>query len=82
MANVKQIQQMIPLITCEIPFGQDVCVLVFGVDVFDSDFGVQVDSIEQPIKRNSVNSGNMSHCRTSALENQRDHCFIDLKHKQ
>ena len=47
MADVKQIQQMIPLITCEIPFGQNVCELVFGVDVFDLDFGVQINSIEQ-----------------------------------
>ena len=29
---------MIPLIACEIPFGQDVFKLVFGVDVFDLDF--------------------------------------------
>ena len=48
MADIKQGQQMIPLITCEIPFGQDVCELVFGVDVFDLDFGVRINSIEQP----------------------------------
>ena len=35
MADIKQGQQMIPFITCEIPFCQDVCELVFGVDVFD-----------------------------------------------
>ena len=29
MADIKQGQQMIPLIACEIPFGQDVCELVF-----------------------------------------------------
>ena len=63
MADIKQSQQMIPLITCEIPFGQDVCELVFGVDVFDLDFGVQINSIEQPIKSNSVSSGDVSHCR-------------------
>ena len=45
MANVKQAQQMISLITREISFGQDVSELVFGVDVFDLDFGVQIDSI-------------------------------------
>ena len=41
MADIKQGQQMIPFITCEVPFGQDVCELVFGVDVFDFffDFG-------------------------------------------
>ena len=54
MAKIEQRQQVIPLITCEIPFGSDVCELVFGVDVLDLDFGVQVDSIEQPIKSNSV----------------------------
>ena len=31
----KKGQQMISFLTCEIPFGQDVCELVFGVDVFD-----------------------------------------------
>ena len=53
MADIKQSQQMIPLITCEIPFCQDVCELVSGVDVCDLDFGVQINSIEQSIKRNS-----------------------------
>ena len=59
MADIEQAQQMIPLITCEIPFGQDVCELVFGVDVFDLDFGIQITSIKKPIKRNSVSPGNM-----------------------
>ena len=54
MANVKQAQQMIPPITCEISFGLNVCELVSGADVFDLDFGIQIDSIEQPIKSNSV----------------------------
>ena len=44
MADIKQGQQMIPFITCEVPFSQDVCELVFGVDVFDLDFGVQIFS--------------------------------------
>ena len=39
MANIEQAQQMIPLITCEVPFGENVCELVFGVFVFDLDFG-------------------------------------------
>ena len=46
MSNVKQTQEMIPLITCEISLGQYVRELVFGVNVFDLDFGVQIDSIE------------------------------------
>ena len=67
---------MIPLITREISFGQDVCELVFGVDVFDLDFGVQVNSIEQPIKCNSVSPGNMSHCRTPSFNDHFDHCLL------
>ena len=82
MTDIKQGQQMIPFITCEIPFGQDVCQLVFGVDVFDLDSGVQVNSIEQPIKSNSVSSGNMSQCRTSALHNHFNYSFIVLEHIQ
>ena len=67
MASVKRTQKMIPFITCEISLGQYVCELVFGVNVFDLDFGVHIGSIEQPIKSNSVGSGNMSHCRASSL---------------
>ena len=82
MVDVKQGQQMIPFITCEIPLGQDVCELVFGVDVFDLDFGVQIDSIEQPIKSNSVGPGNVSHCGTPSLDNHLNHCFVVFKHIQ
>ena len=67
MADVEQTQKMIPFITCEISLCQYVCELVFGVDVFDLDLGVQIDSVEQPIKSNSVGSGNMSRCRDSFL---------------
>ena len=73
---------MIPFITCEISLGQYVCEMVFGVNVFDLDFGVQIDPIEQPIKSNSVGSGNMSHCRASFLYNNLDHCFVVFKHIQ
>ena len=82
MANVKQGQQMIPFITCEILLCQDVCELVFGVDVFDLDFGVQINSIKQPIKGNSVSSGDVSHYRTSAFHKHFDYSFIVLKHIQ
>ena len=82
MGNVKQAQQMIPLITREISFGQNVSELFFGVDVFDLDFGIQIDSIEQPIKSNSVGSGNMSHCGTPSFDNDLNHCFVVLKHIQ
>ena len=82
MANVKQTQKMIPLIACEIPFGQDVCELVFGVNVFDLDLRFQVHSVEQLIKSNSVGSGNMSHCQASSLYDHLDHCFVVFKDVQ
>ena len=68
MADDKQIEKIVPLITCEIPFCQYVCKLVFGVDMLDLNFGVQVDSVKQPVKSNSVGSGYVSHCWTSAYD--------------
>ena len=83
MADVKQTQKMIPFITCEISLGQYVCELVFGVDVFDLDFGVQIISIEQPIKSNSVSSGDVSHCWTFLpFMIIFDYSFIVLKYIQ
>ena len=73
---------MIPFFTCEISLWLGRLRIGFGVDVFDLDFGVQINSIEQPIKSNSVGSGNVSHCRTSALSDHLDHCFVVLKHIQ
>ena len=54
--DVEQTKKMIPLFTCKTAFGQHVCELVFGVNVFDLDPGVQIDSVKQPISRNSVSS--------------------------
>ena len=82
MANIEQSQQMIPFITCEISFGQNVCKLVLGVNIFDLNLGIKINSIEQLIKSNSVGSGNMSHCWTSAFHNHLDHSFIVLKQIQ
>ena len=82
MANVEQSQKMVPLITCEISFCQYVCELVLGVNVFDLDFGVQIDSIELPIKSNSVGPGYMSHCWASSLYDHLDHSFIVFKDVQ
>ena len=63
-------------------FGFNVSEFVFGVDVLELDFGVQVYSIEQPIKRNSVGSGNMSHCGAFFFNDHLDHCFFVFKHIQ
>ena len=32
ITDIEQTEKMVPLITCEIPFGQYVCELMFGVD--------------------------------------------------
>ena len=82
MADVEHTQKMIPFITCEVSLCQYVCELVLGVNVFDLDLGVQIDSIKQPIKSNSVGSGNMSHCRASSLYDHLDHCFVVFKYFQ
>ena len=82
MADGKQAQQMIPLIMRETSFGQNVCDLVCGVNGFNLDLGIQINSIKQPIKSNSVGSGNMSHFRTSSVYDHVDHCFVVFKHIQ
>ena len=76
-------RRFVPLITCEITFGQYVCELMFGVDVPDLNLGMQINSIKQPIKRNSVGSWHVSHCWTSAFDYHLDHGFIvhkDIQH--
>ena len=61
---VQQSKKMIPFITFEIYLWSE-CQRV--VNIFDLDLGVQFDSDKRPIQRNSVGSGNMSHCRASSL---------------
>ena len=67
MHDVKQSAKMKPVITGEITFRQHVSKLVFGVNIFDLDQCIQIDSVKQPIQRDSVGSGHVSHRRTSAL---------------
>ena len=47
--GVEQTEKIVPLITCEITFGQHVSKVVLGVKIFDLDFGAQIDSVKQPI---------------------------------
>ena len=79
MANIEQMEKIIPVITREISFGQDVCELVFGVNVTDLDSGDQIDSVKQPIQSNSVGPWNMSHCRTSTFDIHFDYRLVVLK---
>ena len=45
----------------KLPFGQNTSMLVLGVNKFDLDFRVKINSVVQPIQRNSVGSGHVSH---------------------
>ena len=54
MADVKLMEKIAPLITCEIALCPYVCEFVFGVDIFDLNLWIQIDSVKQPVKRNSV----------------------------
>ena len=74
--DVEQAKKMTPLITSETTFGYQISELFFGVHL---DFGVQIDSIKQPIQRNSVGSGHLSHRWTSAVYDHFDHSLIVFK---
>ena len=82
MTDVKQVKKIVPLITCEISFCQSVCNLMFGVNVPDLILSVQVNSVKQPIKTNSMGSGYVSHCWTSAFDDHFNHGFVVLKDEQ
>ena len=41
--------------------------------------GVHVDSVKQPIKRDSVGSGHVSHHWTSSFDDHLDHCLVVFK---
>ena len=75
-------EKMVPLITCEIDLCQYVCELFFGVNVFDLNLRIQIDSVEQPIQRNSVGSGHVSHLRTSVLDDHLDHSLVVFRNVQ
>ena len=40
MADVEQMKKIVPFVTCEIAFGQNICELMFGVDVPDLNFRI------------------------------------------
>ena len=79
MADVEQMKKIVPCVTCEITFGQNVCELMLGVHVPNLNFGVQINSVKQPIQCNSVGSWYMSHCGTSAFYHHCNDGFIVLK---
>ena len=74
--DVEQAKKMVPLITRETTFCQFVRKLALGVNIFDLDLGVQINSVQQPIKRNSVASGNIPQRWTYAFDDHVGHRFI------
>ena len=81
-ADVEQMEKVVPLITCEIPFCQYVCKLMFGIDIPNLNLGIQIYPIKQPIKSNSVGSRHMSHCWTPAFDYHLNHGFMVLRDVQ
>ena len=79
MADFEQMKKIVPIVTCETTFGQNVCELMFGVNVSDLNLGIQINSVKQPIQSNSVGSGNVSLCGTSTFDYHLNHGFIILK---
>ena len=56
MADVEQMKKIIPVVMCEISFGQNVCELMFGIHVSNLNFRIKINSVKQPIQSNSVRS--------------------------
>ena len=48
------------------------------VSTFDLNLWIQIDSVRKTIKSNSVGSGYVSHCWTSAFDDHFNHCFMVL----
>ena len=60
-------------------FSQNVFELILGVNIPDLNLWIQINSVKQPIKCNSVVSGNMCQFRTSAFHYHLDYRFIVLR---
>ena len=80
--DIEQTRKVIPLISRETSFGQNVSKLVSGVNKFDLDLWFQVDSVKQPIKSDSASSRHMSHRGTSSSDYHFDHSFVVFKDVQ
>ena len=42
MADAEQMKKVVPFITCEITFGQNVCELMFGINVSNLNFRIKI----------------------------------------
>ena len=80
--HVEKMQQIVPLITREAAFCQNVCELIRCFDTHYLILRVQLSSVNQPIKRNSVGSRHMSHRGTSSLDDHLYHSFVVFENVQ
>ena len=81
MADVEQMKKIVPFVTCEITFGQNVCDLMFGVKVSNLNFRIKINSVKQPIQSNSEFLTHVS-LWASAFDCHVNHGFIILKNIQ
>ena len=81
-ADIKNTWKVVPFMACEMSFCPSVCELILGDNIPDANLWIQINSVQQPVKRNSVGSGNMSQISTSAFTNHLDYRFIVLKNTQ
>ena len=56
MDDIKQMKKIVPLITCEISFSQQICELVFGINVSNMNFRININPVKQLIHSNTVGS--------------------------
>ena len=54
--TLDKMRKIIPFVTCEITFGQNVCELMFGINVSKLNFRIEINSVKQPIQSDSVGS--------------------------
>ena len=66
--DIEQKKKMVPFVMSESALGQNASNLVSGVNLFELDLRVKTGPVKQPIECNSVDSGYVSHRRTSAFD--------------
>ena len=50
MADVEQMKKIVPFVTCESTFGENVGKLMFGINVSSLNFRIKINSVKQPIQ--------------------------------
>ena len=71
MADVEQTKNIIPFVTSEITFGQNVCELMFGISVSNLNFRIKIPSMRKPASR-EITSASVELCKTEV-------CFMHVQ---